>query len=93
MSTFRSIEWKGDRLVLLDQRRIPEAKVFLELTAPEEVAAAIREMAVRGAPAIGAAAAFGVVLAARRGRRWRRPTRSSGRRAPPRSTCSGRSTA
>ncbi|WP_456446252.1 S-methyl-5-thioribose-1-phosphate isomerase [Oceanithermus sp.] len=67
MSTFRSIEWKGDRLVLLDQRRIPEAKVFLELTAPEEVAAAIREMAVRGAPAIGAAAAFGVVLAARRG--------------------------
>lgn len=67
MSTFRSIEWKGDRLVLLDQRRIPEAKVFLELASPEEVAAAIREMAVRGAPAIGAAAAFGVVLAARRG--------------------------
>ncbi len=68
MSTFRSIEWKGDRLVLLDQRRIPEAKVFLELRTPEEVAEAIRSMAVRGAPAIGAAAAFGMALAARAGR-------------------------
>ncbi len=64
MSTFRSIEWKGDRLVLLDQRRIPEEKVYLELVTPREVARAIREMAVRGAPAIGAAAAFGIALAA-----------------------------
>ncbi len=67
MSTFRSIEWKEDRLVILDQRRIPEEKVYLELFTPEEVARAIREMAVRGAPAIGAAAAFGVALAALRG--------------------------
>ncbi len=67
MSTFRSIEWQGDRLVLLDQRRIPEEKVYLELFTPEEVAQAIREMAVRGAPAIGAAAAFGIALAALRG--------------------------
>ena len=67
MSTFRSIAWEGGRLVLLDQRRIPEEKTFLELETPDEVAEAIRSMAVRGAPAIGAAAAFGVVLAARRG--------------------------
>ncbi len=67
MSTFRSIEWRGDRLVLLDQRRIPEEKVYLELFTPGEVAQAIREMAVRGAPAIGAAAAFGIALAALRG--------------------------
>ncbi len=68
MSTFRSIEWKDGRLVLLDQRKIPEAKVYLTLETPEEVAEAIREMAVRGAPAIGAAAAFGVALAAKAGR-------------------------
>ncbi len=67
MSTFRSIAWEGGRLVLLDQRRIPEEKTFLELETPDGVAEAIRTMAVRGAPAIGAAAAFGVVLAARRG--------------------------
>jgi len=68
LSTFRSIEWKGDRLVLLDQRRIPDEKVFLELRTPEEVAEAIRSMAVRGAPAIGAAAAFGMALAALAGK-------------------------
>ncbi len=55
-------------MVILDQRRIPEEKVYLELFTPEEVARAIREMAVRGAPAIGAAAAFGIALAALRGR-------------------------
>ncbi len=54
-------------MVLLDQRRIPEEKVYLELFTPGEVAQAIREMAVRGAPAIGAAAAFGIALAALRG--------------------------
>jgi len=67
LSTFRSLEWKGDRLVVLDQRRIPEEKVYLELFTPGEVARAIREMVVRGAPAIGAAAAFGIALAALRG--------------------------
>ena len=65
---FRSIEWKGDRLVLLDQRKLPAEKVYVELRTPEEVAEAIRAMVVRGAPAIGAAAAFGMALAARVGR-------------------------
>ena len=67
MGAFRSIAWRGDRLALLDQRRLPGAKVYLELSTAAEVAEAIREMAVRGAPAIGAAAAFGIALAALRG--------------------------
>ncbi len=67
MNAFRSIAWRGDRLVLLDQRRLPGAKVYLELRTAAEVAEAIREMAVRGAPAIGAAAAYGIALAALRG--------------------------
>ena len=67
MGAFRSVAWRGDRLVLLDQRRLPGAKVYLELSTAAEVAEAIREMAVRGAPAIGAAAAYGIALAALRG--------------------------
>lgn len=67
MSAFRTIAWKNDRLVLLDQRRLPDETIYLELASSEDVAWAIREMVVRGAPAIGAAAAFGIALAARRG--------------------------
>ncbi|MGJ8455479.1 S-methyl-5-thioribose-1-phosphate isomerase [Pseudothermotoga sp. U03pept] len=66
MSTFRSIEWKGDRLVLLDQRNLPEQTAYLELKTAEEVAKAISQMIVRGAPAIGVAAAYGIVLCARK---------------------------
>jgi len=62
LSTFRSIEWKGDRLVLLDQRNLPEQTAYLELKTAEEVAKAISQMIVRGAPAIGVAAAYGIVL-------------------------------
>ncbi|MER3420947.1 MAG: S-methyl-5-thioribose-1-phosphate isomerase, partial [Chloroflexota bacterium] len=57
------IRWAEGRLLLLDQSRLPAQEVWLEDVA--EVAAAIREMRVRGAPAIGVAAAFGVALAAR----------------------------
>ncbi|HCZ07403.1 MAG TPA: S-methyl-5-thioribose-1-phosphate isomerase [Thermotogae bacterium] len=63
MSTFRSIEWKGDKLVLLDQRFLPEKADFKIYSTPDEVAEAIRDMVVRGAPAIGVAAAYGMVLA------------------------------
>jgi methylthioribose-1-phosphate isomerase len=56
-----------DRVVILDQRRLPDEEVELELRSSEEVAGAIREMAVRGAPAIGVAAAYGYALAAARG--------------------------
>ena len=55
------------RVVLLDQRRLPDEVVELECTSAAEVAEAIREMAVRGAPAIGVAAAYGLALAAARG--------------------------
>jgi methylthioribose-1-phosphate isomerase len=56
------VRWRGDALELIDQRRLPRECVYLRCTSATEVAAAIRGMAVRGAPAIGCAAAFGVVL-------------------------------
>jgi methylthioribose-1-phosphate isomerase len=56
-----------DRVVLLDQRRLPDAEVELSCTSAAEVAEAIRTLAVRGAPAIGVAAAYGYALAAGRG--------------------------
>jgi methylthioribose-1-phosphate isomerase len=58
------IRWQDDRLVLLDQRRLPGTEAYLECRTWPEVADAIRTLAVRGAPAIGVAAAFGVALAA-----------------------------
>jgi methylthioribose-1-phosphate isomerase len=54
-------------VVVLDQRRLPDERVELRLGSPAEVAEAIRVMAVRGAPAIGVAAAYGLALAAERG--------------------------
>jgi len=56
------IRWKGDRLELLDQRLLPDQTVYVTCKSAADVAAAIRDMVVRGAPAIGCAAAFGVVL-------------------------------
>jgi methylthioribose-1-phosphate isomerase len=56
------IRWLGDRLELLDQRLLPEKTVYVTCRTADEVAKAIKEMVVRGAPAIGCAAAFGVVL-------------------------------
>ena len=56
------IRWKGDRLELLDQRLLPDRKVYVTCRTAEQVAKAIKDMVVRGAPAIGCAAAFGVVL-------------------------------
>ena len=60
--TIEPIRWKGDSLELLDQRLLPDQLVYIKCRSAAEVAAAIRDMAVRGAPAIGCAAAFGVVL-------------------------------
>lgn len=64
-SRVQAIEWKADGLCLLDQRTLPQKEDYLELQDVEAVAAAIRDMVVRGAPAIGISAAYGVVLAAR----------------------------
>ena len=60
--TVEPIRWKGDRLELLDQRLLPDQTVYITCRTAAEVAAAIRDMVVRGAPAIGCAAAFGVAL-------------------------------
>ncbi len=67
MTLPRSLRWTGDHLDLLDQRCLPHTVVYRQLTHWREVSDAIRSMAVRGAPAIGVAAAWGVVLAARAG--------------------------
>jgi methylthioribose-1-phosphate isomerase len=56
------LRWRGGALELLDQRRLPDEVAYLRCTTAADVAAAIRDLAVRGAPAIGCAAAFGVVL-------------------------------
>ncbi len=61
----QAIVWREDALQLLDQRLLPQQETYLTLTEVAEVAAAIRDMVVRGAPAIGITAAYGLVLAAR----------------------------
>lgn len=61
----RALEWRGDHLALIDQRLLPQRIEWVTCRDAAAVAAAIRDLAVRGAPAIGIAAAYGVVLAAR----------------------------
>jgi len=65
VSADSAIVWQGDRLYLLDQRQLPAREVFIECADVLTTAEAIRAMVVRGAPAIGIAAAYGVALAAR----------------------------
>jgi len=60
-------EEDGPKVVLLDQRRLPDEEVELECRTVAEVVVAIRELAIRGAPAIGVAAAYALALAAARG--------------------------
>src|SRR3970282_6698 len=61
----RPIRWTGDALELIDQRKLPFEVEYVRCQTSDEVAAAIHALTVRGAPAIGIAAAWGVVLAAR----------------------------
>jgi methylthioribose-1-phosphate isomerase len=61
------IRWRGDALELLDQRLLPRDVHYVACRDAHEVAIAIRDMIVRGAPAIGVSAAFGIALAAQRG--------------------------
>lgn len=62
----RTLEWdsSSNKLKIIDQRILPSKLAYLHLSSHEEVAESIRNMAVRGAPAIGVAAAYGIVLAA-----------------------------
>jgi len=63
----RAVQWQGDHMRLLDQRRLPREEQWIDCRSAAEVTRAIRDLVVRGAPAIGIAAAWGVVLAARQG--------------------------
>ena len=64
--SIRAVLWRDDHLRLLDQRLLPRDEAYVDCRRADEVAAAIRDLVVRGAPAIGIAAAWGVVLASRR---------------------------
>lgn len=57
-----TIEWRDDRVIMIDQRKLPGEEVYVECRDFEDVAEAIEKMVIRGAPAIGVAAAFGVAL-------------------------------
>jgi len=60
----KPIEWLGDRVRIIDQTRLPHKEAYLEVSDYEGIASAIKELKVRGAPAIGVAAAYGVALGA-----------------------------
>jgi methylthioribose-1-phosphate isomerase len=60
----RAIEWFDGRLRILDQSKLPDDQIFIDIDNHREVVAAIKEMRVRGAPAIGVAAAYGIALGA-----------------------------
>jgi methylthioribose-1-phosphate isomerase len=62
MTVISSLQWKGDHLLLLDQRKLPHQESYLKQTAIEDVWNSISALVVRGAPAIGIAAAYGLVL-------------------------------
>ncbi|TKJ32084.1 S-methyl-5-thioribose-1-phosphate isomerase [bacterium (candidate division B38) B3_B38] len=61
---FKTIEWKEDRVIILDQTRLPEMEVYRTFDDYRDVAQAIRKLIIRGAPAIGVAAAMGAALGA-----------------------------
>jgi methylthioribose-1-phosphate isomerase len=63
--TIRPVSWQDNGVRLLDQRQLPEHEVYLHITSTQALYHAIKDMVVRGAPAIGIAAAYGAVLAAK----------------------------
>ena len=60
----QAIEWLGDRLKILDQTRLPHEEVYLELARYQDIASAIAELKIRGAPAIGVAGSYAAALGA-----------------------------
>lgn len=64
MKKVRTIEWKKDRVVMLDQTLLPNREVYRSYKDPLDVVRAIRDLVIRGAPAIGVAAAMGLALGA-----------------------------
>jgi methylthioribose-1-phosphate isomerase len=61
-----TIEWQGDTVVMVDQRKLPGQEIYVRCRTSQEVAKAIRTMVIRGAPAIGVAAAMGIALGMQR---------------------------
>lgn len=59
---FKTIEWRNDKVIMIDQRLLPMKELYNEYSSYIEVADAIRDMVIRGAPAIGVAAAMGIAL-------------------------------
>lgn len=64
---FKTIHWENDKVRIIDQRELPLKEVYIELKTAEDVYNAIKSMAIRGAPAIGILAAYGVALSALKG--------------------------
>src|ERR671915_1173882 len=69
-----TIDWQGDAIVMVDQRKLPGQELYLRCRSAQEVARAIRTMVIRGAPAIGVAAAMGIALGMRRS--WAKGTKA-----------------
>jgi len=63
-SSLKTIEWKDNKLVMIDQTKLPNELVYVKFSDYKEVANAIQTLVVRGAPAIGVSGAFGLALAA-----------------------------
>src|SRR5678816_4501152 len=61
-SMLPTIEWKDDTVVMIDQRKLPASEIYVTCKTAQEVAKAIKTMVIRGAPAIGVAAAMGIAL-------------------------------
>ncbi|MEM3018845.1 MAG: S-methyl-5-thioribose-1-phosphate isomerase [Candidatus Bathyarchaeia archaeon] len=66
MEVPRTVRWSDGKVILLDQRKLPLKEVFITCHDPRQIAKRIKDMTVRGAPAIGVAAAMGIALAALR---------------------------
>ena len=63
-SSLKTVEWKNDKVVMIDQTKLPNELVYVEYSDYHDVANAIKTLIVRGAPAIGVSGAFGLALAA-----------------------------
>ncbi len=64
MNSFKTIEWQNNKVLMIDQRKLPGKEVYIECTTFEEIAECIRDLVIRGAPAIGIASAMGMALGA-----------------------------
>src|SRR5487761_1329634 len=63
-SSLRTVEWKDNAVIMIDQTKLPNELVYVKYDDYNDVADAIRNLVVRGAPAIGVSGAFGLALAA-----------------------------